>query len=95
MELRGILYVIGALSSAGLAWRLLSLKSDLGRLFGLVMLGWVINCLTLGTLAVHAIYTGEILPSWRGLVMNINAAFLAGCPLLLLLLFGRSRNGGK
>jgi len=95
MELRGILYAIGALASVSLAWRLLSLKSDLGRLFGLMMLGWLVNCATLLILAVHAIYTGELLPSWRAPLMIVNAAFLAGCPALLLLLFGRSRNGGE
>ena len=94
MEIRLILYAVGAWASGAMAAKFFGLRDWTARLMGFLMVGWLVSCLTLGALALNAIYTGEVSPVWRSGVMNVNAVLQALCPTVALLFFGRA-NGRR
>jgi len=86
-ELRLGLYLAGMIAAGTMALRLFSIRNRLAFLFGLVMVGWVVNCGTLGVMLVYTLATGFPLPPWRNALLTVNAVLLGLLPAGLYLFF--------
>ena len=81
-ELRLACYVVGLLMSLILSGQLLRIRHSLARLLAVAMGAWTVNCISLFLLLFFAV-SGEPSPSWRDMLMTVNALLLAAIPVLL------------
>lgn len=95
---RLVLYAIGLIFSLALAGRLFAIHTWVARLFGTIMVGWAMGSAIFLALLAWSMITGDPDPTWRGIVMTVEAVILGVLPPIAYFLFirppGKSGSGG-
>lgn len=89
---RLVLYSLGALFSAMLAGQFLRVNYLLGRMLGIMLLIWSLNCLMLLSLLAWSLITGEAVPAWKDTVITLDAVLLMAAPVIIYVKWPRWEN---
>ena len=90
---RFVCYVVGLLEAVGVAFALLRLRSGLGRLLGLAMIVWAVNCASFGMMLGYKMWIGDT-PAWSSQLWTVNAFLLAIMPGALYMRLWRNGENG-